>query len=303
MVHLVSVIMSTYNESEEYIRASVGSILDQTLRDLELIVVVDNPNNEQAVRTVESFAKNDGRVVVLRNEKNLGLVKSLNKAIAEAKGEVLARMDADDIAVSHRLEMQLSYMKREQADILGAVTQYIDEDGKDTDGRHQYRTEEQLLRALQFENGLCHPTWMVRREVYEKLNGYRDIDSCEDYDFLLRAVEHGYHIKMINEVLLYYRYNTNGISQSREFRQFLAFSYLSEHRNAPSSVSEDEIRNYVNRNMTTKNQEHYSRAKELFQKSKQQNNPLSSAVLLLQAGCTSRFFRKRLFNSLRKRAV
>ena len=143
MVHLVSVIMSTYNESEEYIRASVGSILDQSLRDLELIVVVDNPNNEQAVRTVESFAKNDGRVVVLRNEKNLGLVKSLNKAIGEAKGEVLARMDADDIAVSHRLEMQLSYMKREQADILGAVTQYIDENGKDTDGRHQYRTEEQ----------------------------------------------------------------------------------------------------------------------------------------------------------------
>ena len=303
MIHLVSVIMSTYNESEDYIRASVGSILQQTLKELELIIVIDNPENEQAVKTVSAFAESDGRVVVLRNEKNLGLVRSLNKAIAAAKGEVLARMDADDISLPRRLEKQLAFMKREGADIVGAVTQYIDANGKATEGSHRYRTEEQLLKALQFENGLCHPTWMVRREVYEQLGGYRDIDSCEDYDFILRALEKGFRIQMIDEMLLYYRFNTGGISQSREFRQFLAFSYLSGHRDTPSSVSEEEIKNYINRNMTTENEEKYTKAKELFYRSKQQKNSLSSAVLLLQAGCTSRFFRKRLLNSLKKRAV
>ena len=196
MIHLVSVIMSTYNESEDYIRASVGSILQQTLKELELIIVIDNPENEQAVKTVSAFAESDGRVVVLRNEKNLGLVRSLNKAIAAAKGEVLARMDADDISLPQRLERQLAFMKREGADIVGAVTQYIDANGKATEGSHRYRTEEQLLKALQFENGLCHPTWMVRREVYEQLGGYRDIDSCEDYDFILRALEKGFRIQI-----------------------------------------------------------------------------------------------------------
>ena len=295
--------MSTYNENESYIRTSVSSVLKQTLSDLELIIVIDNPENEAAVRTVNGFAAEDSRVRVLCNERNLGLVRTLNKAIAAAGGAVLARMDADDIALPQRLEKQLAFMEREHIDIVGAATQYIDENGSPTGSGHIYRTEEQLHRLLRFENGLCHPTWMVRREVYEQLNGYRDIDSCEDYDFLLRAIEKGYRLGMVDEVLLYYRYNKNGISQSREFRQFLAFSYLSAHRTSPSAVSEEEIRNYVNNNMTTKNQENYARAKELFLQSKQQTNPAASAVFLLKAGCASRFFARRLLNSLQKRGV
>ena len=303
MIALVSVIMSTYNENESYIRTSGSSVLKQTLSDLELIIVIDNPENEAAVRTVNGFAAEDSRVRVLCNERNLGLVRTLNKAIAAAGGAVLARMDADDIALPQRLEKQLAFMEREHIDIVGAATQYIDENGSPTGSGHIYRTEEQLHRLLRFENGLCHPTWMVRREVYEQLNGYRDIDSCEDYDFLLRAIEKGYRLGMVDEVLLYYRYNKNGISQSREFRQFLAFSYLSAHRTSPSAVSEEEIRNYVNNNMTTKNQENYARAKELFLQSKQQTNPAASAVFLLKAGCASRFFARRLLNSLQKRGI
>ena len=276
---LVSVIMSTYNESEDYIRSSVSSILRQTLHDLELIIVIDNPKNEAAVTAVNAFASEDSRV------------------------KILARMDADDISMPQRLENQLAFMEHEQFDIVGAVTQYIDENGIPVAGGHTYKTEEQLKRLLQFENGLCHPTWMVRREVYEQLNGYRDIDSCEDYDFLLRALEKGYRLGMVDEVLLYYRYNVNGISQSREFRQFLAFSYLSAHRDSPSVVSEEEIKNYVNNNMTTKNQQDYDRAKAFFLQSKKQPGRLSRVCFLMKAGCASRFFRKRLLNSLRKRGI
>ena len=295
--------MSTYNESESYIRASVSSILEQTLTDLELIIVIDNPENETAVRTVNALAAEDARVKVLCNEKNLGLVCTLNRAIAAASGTVLARMDADDIALPQRLEKQLAFMEKEHADIVGAVTQYIDENGSPTEGCHPYRTEEQLIRQLRFENCLCHPTWMVRREVYEQLHGYRDIDSCEDYDFLLRAIEKGYRLSMVNEMLLWYRYNKNGISQSKEFRQFLAFSYLSAHRSHPSEVTEEDVKNYVNKNMTPKNQENYAKAKELFLQSKQQNSPLKAGSCMLQAACTSRFFGKRLLNSLLKRGI
>lgn len=300
---LISVIMSTYNESEDYIRSSVSSILRQTLHDLELIIVIDNPENEAAVTVVNAFASEDSRVKILRNERNLGLVRSLNKAISAAHGEILARMDADDISMPQRLEKQMAFMEHEQFDIVGAVTQYIDENGMPVAGGHTYKTEKQLKRILQFENGLCHPTWMVRREVYKQLDGYRDIDSCEDYDFLLRALEKGYRLGIIDEVLLYYRYNLNGISQSREFRQFLAFSYLSAHRDSPSAVSEEEIKNYVNNNMTTKNQQDYERAKAFFLQSKKQPGRLSRVCFLMRAGCASRFFRKRLLNSLRKRGI
>ena len=199
---LISVIMSTYNESEDYIRSSVSSILRQTLHDLELIIVIDNPENEAAVTVVNAFASEDSRVKILRNERNLGLVRSLNKAISAAHGEILARMDADDISMPQRLEKQMAFMEHEQFDIVGAVTQYIDENGMPVAGGHTYKTEKQLKRILQFE---------------------------------------GYRLGIIDEVLLYYRYNLNGISQSREFRQFLAFSYLSAHRDSPSAVSEEEI--------------------------------------------------------------
>lgn len=303
MSALVSVIMSTYNESENYIRSSINSILEQTLHDLELIVVIDNPENEAAVTAVNAFASEDSRVKILCNENNLGLVRSLNKAISAAHGEILARMDADDISLPQRLEKQLAFLEREQFDIVGAVTQYIDENGMPVAGGHTYKTEEQLKQLFQFENGLCHPTWMVRRKVYEELNGYRDIDSCEDYDFLLRAMEKGYRLGMVDEVLLFYRYNLNGISQSREFRQFLAFSYLSEHRASPSAVSEEEIKNYVNKNMTTKNQQDYDRAKAFFLKSKKQPGRLSRVCLLMKASGASRYFRKRMLNSLRKRGI
>ncbi len=303
MSALVSVIMSTYNESENYIRSSINSILEQTLHDLELIVVIDNPENEAAVTAVNAFASEDSRVKILCNENNLGLVRSLNKAISAAHGEILARMDADDISLPQRLEKQLAFLEREQFDIVGAVTQYIDENGMPVAGGHTYKTEEQLKQLFQFENGLCHPTWMVRRKVYEDMNGYRDIDSCEDYDFLLRAMEKGYRLGMVDEVLLFYRYNLNGISQSREFRQFLAFSYLSEHRASPSAVSEEEIKNYVNKNMTTKNQQDYDRAKAFFLKSKKQPGRLSRVCLLMKASGASRYFRKRMLNSLRKRGI
>ena len=108
---LISVIMSTYNESEDYIRSSVSSILRQTLHDLELIIVIDNPENEAAVTAVNAFASEDSRVKILCNENNLGLVRSLNKAISAAHGEILARMDADDISLPQRLEKQLAFLR------------------------------------------------------------------------------------------------------------------------------------------------------------------------------------------------
>ena len=97
----VSVIMSEYNTAPQYLRESIESVLNQTFRDFEFIIIDDCGTND-LVKIVESYA--DPRIKIVRNKQNSGLVASLNTAIEKADGEYLVRMDTDDIAMPNRIE-------------------------------------------------------------------------------------------------------------------------------------------------------------------------------------------------------
>ena len=99
----VSVIMSTYKEPIEWIQQSVDSILNQTYKNLEFIIIVDNPEYAELVSLLNDYADSDDRISVVVNNNNIGLVKSLNKALSFCTGEYVARMDADDISLPERL--------------------------------------------------------------------------------------------------------------------------------------------------------------------------------------------------------
>ena len=103
----ISVIMSEYNTPPDYLRASIESILSQTFKDIEIIIVDDCGKNDLDSITEEY---KDKRIRVIKNNKNIGLVESLNKAIAVSKADILARMDTDDIADENRLEEQYNFM-------------------------------------------------------------------------------------------------------------------------------------------------------------------------------------------------
>ena len=95
---MISVIMSVYNERLEWLQAAVNSILNQTYSDFEYIIIIDNPDlNEDAVSFLKEIARADSRVHLHFNEKNMGLMKSLNVGIQISKGNYIARMDADDV--------------------------------------------------------------------------------------------------------------------------------------------------------------------------------------------------------------
>ena len=106
---LISVVMSNYNTDEEYLRAAIESVLNQTYENFEFIIVDDCSTNN-SVDVIESYS--DKRIKLIKNKGNMGLTKSLNIAIKAAKGEFIARMDADDIALPQRFEKQIEFLKK-----------------------------------------------------------------------------------------------------------------------------------------------------------------------------------------------
>ena len=106
----ISVILCTYNEPYEMIVESISSILCQTYSYFELILINDNPTRTDLNNQLFEISSTDARIKYIKNEENIGLVKSLNKGICLSTGEFIARMDADDVSYKNRLEMQLDFI-------------------------------------------------------------------------------------------------------------------------------------------------------------------------------------------------
>ena len=126
MQELITVLMSTYNETEGDLRKSIDSILQQSYRHTEFLIINDNPTNEMLARVLEEYHNRDPRVRVIKNDKNMGLVASLNRGWCLASGEYIARMDADDIALPDRLEKQMVFLREKGYDFVGDGIQNID---------------------------------------------------------------------------------------------------------------------------------------------------------------------------------
>ena len=226
MEERISVIMSTYNEQEDWLRKSIESILNQTYTNLEVIIVIDNPQNEVLTKVIEELSWRDSRIQVLKNPQNMGLVRSLNRALQQATGTLVARMDADDISYPQRLEQEYRFMREQNIDFVMGTVDYIDEDGNvDTNTFEKQYIGKSFNRILRIGNISSHPTWLLKREIYQKLGGYRDIDGCEDFEFLLRAVQHGYRCGRMSQHILCYRMRSSGISRSKAMEQFLRMDY------------------------------------------------------------------------------
>lgn len=245
MDDLVSVILPVYNESEEYIKESVESILNQSYRNLEIIIIVDNPDNNRIIRQVKDYARRDNRVRVLVNERNLGLALSLNRAIGASKGQIVARMDADDISEENRIAEQIVYLNSNDLDIVGSNIINIDDEGKVLSKPTVYpETDGEIQIATKYHSPIPHPTWMVRHSVYLKMNGYRNITACEDYDFLVRAILQRFRLGVLQKPLLKYRINPNSISNTNKIIQKQTFYFISRDYKRGKESDINELESY-----------------------------------------------------------
>lgn len=207
MSPLVSVIMSVYQEPDGFIKASIESILRQSMSDFEFIIIQDDPLNEWVASLLSGYARKDRRVECLRNEKNIGLALSLNRGLQIAQGKYIARMDADDISLPERLQKQFSFLeKNPEISLVGTSVVLIDGEGKTL----QYLANPVDLQSLKisFLKGATpcfHPTWFFRKELLNILAGYRNLPVGQDYDFLARLLASGLKISNLNEPLVKYR--------------------------------------------------------------------------------------------------
>ncbi len=183
----ISVVMPVYN-NERYLRAAIESVLSQTLGDFEFIAISESDTSPESRSIIDSIA--DARIHHIRNESRLGMIESLNVGLKLAKGEFIARMDADDVSLPNRFALQLEYLNgHPEIGIVGASCQIVDDSGATVSiDMRPGRAIECRWRSL-FGPPLSHPSAMVRTQVMRKLGGYDPSVICEDYDLWVRALE------------------------------------------------------------------------------------------------------------------
>lgn len=262
---MISVIMSTYKEDERLLRESIESILNQTYRDFEYIIILDYPDNDVHKSVIEEYALKDDRIHFYINGKNMGLTDSLNRGLSLCHGEYIARMDADDISLPNRLERQMKYLEKNHYDLIGGITEMINENGSLLYSIKSVPTDpKKINKALRYSQCIAHPTWLGKKEVFEKNAGYRHMPLCEDYDFTLRAVLNGFVISNLNEAVLKYRMTSNSISRSNLFEQYLYMSYITNEYKNNRIASVDKAYTYVQQHLNETDSDKYLKANVIF---------------------------------------
>lgn len=198
---LVSVILPIY-KGEKYILTAVNSILNQSYKNIELILINDC-SPDDSVYKLKNIT--DPRIKIITNPTNLGLIKTLNKGIQTAKGKYIARMDQDDISFVNRIEEQVQFLENNrQVDILSANYETIGSELRETSFP---LNSTRINLELHFHNCICHPLVIFRSKIVENYNLYYNIKykDTEDWQLWFNAYNKGLTINNLNSILLKYR--------------------------------------------------------------------------------------------------
>jgi len=189
-VPVLSIIMGTYN-SEKYISEAVDSILKQTFTDFEFIIV-DDGSVDKTASILKNFCQKDSRIKVLWQKENIGLARSLNRALNIAKGKYIARMDADDIALKERLEREIEFLeKNEDYSIVGTGCYFLNSKGEIFGEKIFPIYDKDIKKELLKGNAFLHSSVMIKREIMAKFGGYDEkFKFSQDYDLWLRMMNH-----------------------------------------------------------------------------------------------------------------
>lgn len=205
----ISVIMSVYN-GERYLREAVDSILNQTFTDFEFIVVNDG-STDNTLSILRQYS--DKRLKIINHSENLGLSRSLNMAIEVAKGKYIARMDADDISLPDRLELQSACLDKNRAvGLVGCRYYQIDQYGR-IEGVFKVPLDNRSLgKYLWTRHYIAHGTFMIRKEALDLVGTYdENFKYAQDYELLLRIAEK-FEICNLGNILYKWRAHKGGIT-------------------------------------------------------------------------------------------
>ena len=220
---LISVIMPVYNV-ENFVEEAVLSICNQTYKNLE-IIIIDDSSTDNTYNIIKKISYFDPRIILLKNDINLKIVKTLNKGLDIAKGEYIARMDGDDISYPKKLEKQLSFLiKNPEIDLVGCQVDTLNERGNKIGQIKLPLSNDFSQRIIRYSSPVLH-IWLAKKKIYDLLKGYREILGAEDYDFLLRLVTSNIKFSNLRDVEYGVRLRAGNTTSTIGFMQKIMANY------------------------------------------------------------------------------
>ena len=206
---LISVLLSVYNDDKN-IKKSIDSILSQSYKNIELLVI-DDCSTDKTYEIINEIK--DSRVKIFRNKDNKGLTKSLNILIKESKGQILARQDSDDVSLPNRLEIQYSELQKSQLD--ACTTRAHIKNSKRSIPRFSHLLP--LSIVIKYKNPFIHGTLMIRKSVILNIGMYdENIKYAQDYKLFLELLKKKYKIKILRKKLYVLNMKNNISSLKKE---------------------------------------------------------------------------------------
>ena len=209
----ISVIMPVYNGAQ-FLREAIVSVINQSFTDFEFIIINDGSTDDSA-RIIREYEQQESRIKFINQSKNSGLIEVLNLGLSLAKGKYIARMDADDISLPNRFEIQYKFLVTHvEIGVVGSNVHFIDSSGRRTsnfvNNPRLPQTPNQINWSLCFSCCLMHPTIMARRELLIDAGGYNKLAKhAEDYDLWVRMSATTKFYNLPQKLLLLRRHKTN----------------------------------------------------------------------------------------------
>ena len=206
----ISVLMSVYkNEHPQYLDRSIKSIwTDQTIKPSEIILIEDGPLSDELEQTINRWKELIGnKLIIHKNETNLGLTKSLNIGLKIASSDFIARMDSDDISDPKRFERQTAFLETHpDVAIVGGSMQEFNNNNPKLNVRHYPKNNDEVMRTIYKASPLAHPTVMMRSDIFKNGLKYDErYRTSQDIALWFDAICAGYKIGNIDDVTLYFR--------------------------------------------------------------------------------------------------
>ena len=250
--------MSAYN-SAKYIGESILSVLNQTLKDWELIVVNDC-STDNTGQIVKSYSYKDNRIKLIDNETNLQPAISRNKALTEAKGEYIAVLDSDDVCMPDRLELQSAYLdKNPEVSLVGCAAEIINDKGEITGRKKPVISFDRLKFELIAKNSIVHSGVLYRKSIMDKVGGYdNNYLHSEDYKLYSDLIKTS-KITNLPNFLIKYRHVPGAISIATPTRKIqwdhalaIGFENISNYIQLPKDKAHELINTLNNKGLGVK---------------------------------------------------
>lgn len=228
-IKFISIIMPVWND-ERFILDSIQSVLNQTFKNFELIIIND-ASTDNSLRLIQEKANLDKRIKVLSLKKNLGMANALNEAIKYSKGEYIARMDSDDLMYENRIEEQVKYMNNnEDVEVLSCLGTYLGVNGNNFGVTSTEIINHQSFKHLIRNNkpiGLLHPGTVFKKKIVQEIGGYNKIFwPAEDIDLWNRLALKGHVIYVQKKILMKYRIHENSIITSKFLDSYNIYKWV-----------------------------------------------------------------------------